>query len=316
MPEAPVADIVELAVLAEGLGYDRCWVYDEGLATRDVYVTLTAIALATGRMELGPGITNAYTRHPATTAAALASLDELSHGRAFLGVGAGGSLTLGPLGVDRAKPLAAVRDLITMCRGLFSGRPVTSQSSVGSLTNASLGFGRSDIPIWLAGRGPKMLALGGEIADGVMLDFLHHDVIDDALRLVRSGAERTGNTPRICYSTLVVTDDDTLDMVRPHMTYRLVDSQPEVRERIGLGESDRLAIRDAMADGLEAAGLLVKDEWVLPFVIAGSSTACAEQIRDLHDRHGIEEFMLPVLDLHRAADYMTRIGRVLELARA
>ena len=316
MPEAPVADIVELAVLAEGLGYDRCWVYDEGLATRDVYVTLTAIALATGRMELGPGITNAYTRHPATTAAALASLDELSHGRAFLGVGAGGSLTLGPLGVDRAKPLAAVRDLITMCRGLFSGRPVTSQSSVGSLTNASLGFGRSDIPIWLAGRGPKMLALGGEIADGVMLDFLHHDVIDDALRLVRSGAERTGNTLRICYSTLVVTDDDTLDMVRPHMTYRLVDSQPEVRERIGLGESDRLAIRDAMADGLEAAGLLVKDEWVLPFVIAGSSAACAEQIRDLHDRHGIEEFMLPVLDLHRAADYMTRIGRVLELARA
>ena len=161
-----------------------------------------------------------------------------------------------------------------------------------------------------------MLALGGEIADGVMLDFLHHDVIGDALRLVRSGAERTGNTPRICYSTLVVTDDDTLDMVRPHMTYRLVDSQPEVRERIGLGESDRLAIRDAMADGLEAAGLLVKDDWVLPFVIAGSSAACAEQIRELHDRHGIEEFMLPVLDLHRAADYMTRIGRVLELARA
>ena len=315
MPEAPVADIVELAVLGEHLGYDRCWVYDEGLATRDVYVTLTAIALATNRMEVGPGITNAYTRHPATTAATLASLDELSHGRAFLGVGAGGSLTLGPLGVDRSKPLAAVRDLITMCRGLFSGGPVTSTSSVGSLTNASLGFSRSDIPIWLAGRGPKMLALGGEVADGVMLDFLHHDVIGDALQLVRGGAERSGNAPRICYSTLVVTDDDTLDMVRPHMTYRLVDSQPEVRERIGLGETDRLAIRDAMTDGLEAAGRLVKDEWVLPFVIAGSASACAEQIRELHDRHGIEEFMLPVLDLHTAADYMTRIGRVLDLAR-
>ena len=305
MPEAPVADIVELAVLAEHLGYDRCWVYDEGLATRDVYVTLTAIALATNRMEVGPGITNAYTRHPATTAATLASLDELSHGRAFLGVGAGGSLTLGPLGVDRSKPLAAVRDLITMCRGLFSGGPVTSTSSVGSLTNASLGFSRFDIPIWLAGRGPKMLALGGEVADGVMLDFLHHDVIGDAIQLVRDGAARSGNAPRICYSTLVVTDDDTLDMVRPHMTYRLV----------GLGEAERLAIRDAMAGGLEAAGRLVKDEWVLPFVIAGSASACAEQIRELHDRHGIEEFMLPVLDLHTAADYMTRIGSVLDLAR-
>jgi 5,10-methylenetetrahydromethanopterin reductase len=316
MPEAPVAHIVELAVLAEQLGYDRCWVYDEGLATRDVYVTLTAIALATDRVEVGPGITNAYTRHPATTAAALASLDELSNGRAFLGVGAGGSLTLGPLGVDRSRPLSAVRELITMCRGLFTGGPTTTQASIGSLTNAVLGFGRSDLPIWLAGRGPKMLALGGEIADGVMLDFLHHDVIGDALQLVRDGAARSANTPRICYSTLVVTDDDTLDMVRPHLTYRLVDSQPEVRERIGLGEHDRLAIRDAMADGLEAAGRLVKDEWVLPFVIAGSTAACAEQIRELHDRHGIGEFMLPVLDLPTAADYMTRISRVLELARA
>lgn len=315
MPEAPVADIVGLAVLAERLGFDRCWVYDEGLASRDVYVTLTAIALATRSLEIGPGITNAYTRHPASTAVAVASLDDCSGGRAFLGVGAGGSLTLGPLAIDRSRPLVAVRDLITICRGLFSGRPVTIESRIGSLANASLAFGRADLPIWLAGRGPNMLALGGEMADGVMLDFLHHDVIGDAIELVRNGAARSGNAPRICYSTLVVTDDDTLDMVRPHMTYRLVDSQPDVRERIGLREVDRLSIRDAMSDGLEAAGQLVKDEWVLPFVISGSNAECAEHIRSLHERHGIEEFMLPVLDLSVAADYMSRVAGVLELAR-
>ena len=246
----------------------------------------------------------------------MASLDELANGRAFLGVGAGGSLTLGPLSVDRTKPLSAVRDLIGMCRALFSGSPTTMGGPIGTLAGATLGFARPDLPIWLAGRGPKMLALGGELADGVMLDFLHEEAIGPAIELVRAGAVRTSNRPRICYSTLVVTDDDSLDMVRPHMTYRLVDSQPDVRARIGLTEDDREAILAAMSGGLEAAGRLVKDEWVLPFVIAGSEADCAHQIRRLHDHHGIEEFMLPVLDLPTAADYITRVARVLDEARS
>ncbi|NCG36429.1 MAG: LLM class flavin-dependent oxidoreductase, partial [Actinobacteria bacterium] len=104
IPEAPIAAMVDLAAHAEDLGFDRCWVYDEGLATRDLYVTLSAIATATSRMQLGPGITNPYTRHPAQTAAAIASIDELSGGRGFLGIGAGGSLTLDPLGIKQQRP--------------------------------------------------------------------------------------------------------------------------------------------------------------------------------------------------------------------
>ncbi|MCH2621917.1 MAG: LLM class flavin-dependent oxidoreductase, partial [Acidimicrobiales bacterium] len=82
IPEAPVSVIRELAVRAEELGYRRCWVYDEGLATRDVYVTLAAILQATSRLIVGPGVTNAYTRHPGQSAAAIATLAEMSGGRA------------------------------------------------------------------------------------------------------------------------------------------------------------------------------------------------------------------------------------------
>ena len=85
MPTAKIETIVELAQLSEKLGYRRCWVYDEGLHTRDVFVTLTAIAIATEKIFLGPGITNPYVRHPGITAAAIASLDEISAGRAFMG---------------------------------------------------------------------------------------------------------------------------------------------------------------------------------------------------------------------------------------
>ncbi|MEC8486652.1 MAG: LLM class flavin-dependent oxidoreductase [Actinomycetota bacterium] len=100
MAKAPVGEIVELAVLAEQMGYDRCWLFDEGVMTRDVFVTLAAIAERTSTIKIGPGITNPYVRHPGATAAAIASIDELSDGRAFIGVGAGGGLALGPLAVE------------------------------------------------------------------------------------------------------------------------------------------------------------------------------------------------------------------------
>ncbi|HQZ33964.1 MAG TPA: LLM class flavin-dependent oxidoreductase [Ilumatobacteraceae bacterium] len=309
IPEAPVARMAALGRAAEDLGFTRCWVYDEGLATRDVYITLAAIAQVTSHIELGTGITNPYTRHPAATAAAIATLDELSGGRAFLGIGAGGSLTLAPLGIERAKPLSAVRDTMLACRALFSGQPVTMSCSGFELRGATLGFARPDLEIWLAGRGPRMLALGGELADGVMLDFIHKDTLGDYVQLVRGASTRR---TRISYSTMIITDDEAMADTKPHMTYRLVDSPPQVRQLLGITDHEVAAIREAMADGLAAAGTLVRDEWVLPFVIAGTVDACATELAGLMARHDIDEFLLPVLDLHHADHLMSVVAEVLE----
>lgn len=308
IPEAPVAEIVALGCRAEELGFERCWMYDEGLATRDVYITLGAIANATSRIGLGTGITNPYTRHPATTAATIATLDELSGGRAFLGIGAGGSLTLGPLGIRRDKPLGAVRDTLLACRGLFSGLSVTMECAGFELQEATLGFARPDIEIWLAGRGPKMLALGGELADGVMLDFIHKDTLGDYVQLVRGGRTRAA---RIAYSTMIITDDEAMADTKPHMTYRLVDSPPQVRHLLGISDHEIAAIREAMADGLVAAATLVRDEWVHPFVIAGTVEACARELTEMMTHHGIDEFLLPVLDLTHADNLMSVVAEVL-----
>ena len=70
MVKVPVGEIVELAVLAEQMGYDRCWLYEEGVMPRVVIVTLAAIAGRPSTVEIGPGITNPYVRHPGSTAAA------------------------------------------------------------------------------------------------------------------------------------------------------------------------------------------------------------------------------------------------------
>ncbi len=312
--EQPVSRMVDLALAAENLGYHRCLVYDEGLAARDVYITLAAIALATSSISMGPGITNPYTRHAASTAGAIASLDEISGGRAVLGIGAGGSLTLDPLGIARTHPLAAVRETIDACRHLFAGDTITCDGSQVALDQASLGYGRPEIPIWLAGRGPKMLALGGASCDGVMLDFIYKPHLPRAVDRIRSAASATGNNPRISYSTVFVTDQQALIDVKPHLTYRLADSPADVKAEIGFTEDDERSIREAMADGLEAAAEFVKDEWVHPFVISGTESECQAEIADIVERFRVSEFLLPILDDRRADSLMTTVARVLELS--
>lgn len=312
IPESSLSDVVDVAVEAERLGFERCWVYDEGLATRDVYVTMTAIAAATERLHIGPGVTNPYTRHVGQTAAAVATLDEASHGRAFLGVGAGGTLTLDPLAIERARPLTAVRETIEASRALFGGEPVTYRGEHVTLEKARLDHARADIEIWLAGRGPRMLGLGGASADGVMLDFIPVAALGGYVELIRDGAASTGNDPAICYSTAVVTDADSLDFVRPHMTYRLVDAPQKVKEALGMTEDDVARIAGAMAHGLDAAAEHVPDEWVLPFVIAGTVQECASQLRTLTQAHGLEEFLVPMFDMADQAGYLGRVAAVLE----
>lgn len=309
IPECPLSEIVSIAVLAEELGFDRCWVYDEGLATRDVYVTMAAIGAATSRLEIGPGITNPYTRHPAQTASAVASLDEMTGGRAFLGLGAGGSLTLDPMGLERKAPLAAVSETIEVARKLFGSGAVDHRGVHTQVKWTSMGYGRPDIEVWLAGRGPKMLALGGELADGVMLDFIHKPSLADYVARVGAGGPAS-----ICYSTAVVTEHDDLEFVRPHMTYRLVDSPQSVRDAIGLADHERDAIRAAMGGGLHSAAALVRDEWVEPFIISGTTNACGDEIRSLGEDHGVSEFLLPIFEMADQHGYLERIAAALGLS--
>lgn len=306
MPEGPVDRIVEVAREAERIGLARVWIPDEGLAGRDCYITLAAIAAATERIGIGTGITNAYTRHPGVTAAAIATLDELSHGRAALGVGAGGGLALGPLAIDRVAPLGAIRDLVTAARSLWSGDMVDRPGVTGSFDAARLPYGRGDIPIWLAGRGPNVMALGGELADGFMLSYLHKELIGDHVGAIRGAAAAAGRpAPRLAYMTMIATDEAMVERARAALTFRLVDSPQEVKQRLGLGPAEVDALRTAVRDGgPSGAAHLVRDEWIDQFVIVGSPNECRAELRLLMSRHGLDEFQVSIDDPALAGDVL------------
>ena len=304
MPEGPVEEVVRASVAAEELGCSRVWIPDEGLAARECWVTLGAVAAATSSVEVGTGITNAYTRHPGMTAAAVATLDEASNGRAALGIGAGGALTLTALGIERRTPITAMRELVTTSRALWAGEVVDGDGVAGGFRRAHLGYGRPDIPIWLAGRGPRVMRLAGELADGFILSFVHKELIGEHVAAIRGAAEEHGRSrPRLCYMTILATTDRARETARASLTFRLVDSPDHVKARIGLDADTEAAIRRGLSEGGPAAAAgFVRDDWVDAFVISGTVAECRAELAALVAAHGIDEFQVSVNDLGSAAE--------------
>lgn len=244
---------MRIAVEAERLGYARLWLPDEGLHAHDVWVALGAIAKATTRLRIGPGITNPYTRLPKVTANAVRSLNDLSGGRAFLGIGVGGSLTLKPLGVTADRPLASVRELLDAAREMNPG-----------------------MEIWLGAKGPRLLDMGAQEADGVLLSGLPLFSIDDLAARLRPA--KSALYAHVCL------DAAALDRARPHFTYQLTDTPDELREQLGISRED-------------AAAGIITNQVLRQFVLIAPPTGFA-----------IDEFVLPVNQPEGAFELMRAVA--------
>ncbi|MCY4067869.1 MAG: LLM class flavin-dependent oxidoreductase [Acidimicrobiaceae bacterium] len=315
MPSGPVERVAAVAAAAEEIGFGRVWIPDEGIAARECWVTLACVAAATDSMQIGSGITNAYTRHPGVTAAAVATLDEVSRGRAVLGVGAGGTLTLEPLAIRRRAPVSAMRELVTTSRALWSGQVVDHDGVAAGFRRARLAYGRPDIPVWLAGRGPRVLQLAGELADGFIMSFVHKELIGDHVDAVAAAAAASGRPrPRLCYMTRLVTTEAAREAVRAALTFRLVDSPDEVKARLGFDAAVEDSVRRALSDGGPAAAArFVQDDWVDSFAICGTVSECRAELAALVADHSIDEFQISVSELSCAAK---ELALAAEIARA
>ncbi len=201
-----------VAERVEGLGYDSVWIADTG-AGPDAFVVGAAVAAGTTRLRIGTAVVPVYTRTPSVMAAGIGSVAQLAPGRTVLGIGASSETIVDAWGgVPFAQPLRRIRETVTVLRQMLAGERVTFQGR----TLRTRGFRLvslppQPVPIYLAALMPSMLELAGEIADGVILNFMPVEAVPRMLEHVRRGAERAGRDPAqlevVSRFQTIVTDD-------------------------------------------------------------------------------------------------------------
>ena len=306
-PVEPLKKVVATAKLAEELGFEYVVHADQRFAgEKDVFVTLAADALNTRRVKLGPCVSDPFTRIPAMLAVAIASLDELSGGRAVLGLGAGGS-GFAQLHLERKHVNQAIREAIVMIKALLAGDVVNFDGQLFKLTDAQLKFtARRDIPIYLATRSPMNLELAGELADGALIaTYVSKDQLKFAVDRVRAGAEKAGrkleDVKLISWVYTSISDDghQAVENVRYFVTQAIINTAPDAYPTILAGFHPDLPAflskcRDGGREGIEAAykdRTYMTEDVIKRFSVAGTAEDCVAKIKEISS-FGIDDIWL------------------------
>lgn len=295
------------ARICEEGGLTSFWVADQRWM-RDVYVSLTDIAANTDRLLLGTRVTDPYIRHPALTAVAIATLDEASHGRAILGIGAGGS-GFRQLGLDRTKPAVAVRESIELIRRLWKGGgEFELHGEIIDWNRGALEFAcRPDIPIVIAARGPLLLELAGEVADGaIVASGVSAGGVAWARQRIAKGehaAGRASGSTELLHMTYISIHDKAA-VARQSVKKALVGTVVGSHPTYDFLKANGLEIPPDLFAYLDAGGRapariieLIPDSFVDKLAIAGTVDDCATQLQGLLDV-GIEQPLLAPIPLH------------------
>jgi 5,10-methylenetetrahydromethanopterin reductase len=309
-----VAEAAELAIAAEAAGFADVWLPDHYFL-RDAFAALALMAGRTRSLRLGTAVVSPLLRHPALLASATATIDELSGGRAVLGIGPGGYEFGGQLGLPIPRPLAVTREAVEVVRRLLRGE-ASFEGTAFRVSGARLGWEARDVPLYLAARGPRMLELAGEIADGVITHGLAPSHVEYVVAGVRRGAERAGRDPSACEICLmfdVELDEDeraAIDRLRPRCVIMAGGSYSEEMIPVyGLDPAAVRPLREAVSAGeMARAARLVTDEMVRAFAVAGPAEALAERLSEL-SKGGVGRVILNVGAGASLEEAIARVGR-------
>jgi 5,10-methylenetetrahydromethanopterin reductase len=274
-PEAPAAELVDTFVAAERLGLDEVWIGDEGPAYQDPFAVLAAAAVRTSRVTLGVAVTNPYLRHPAVTASAMASVAELSGGRAILGLGAGGGVALDPVGMARTKPLARTRDAVRVARAVVGGRTVEGYRPPGGAAR------RAPLPVYIGARGEAFNRYASAEADGAFLGGIPFADLGTVV-----GWTRSVRPVDIALYPSVIFDGEDLEWARPRFIFAFLDTPASTRERAGLSEGEVRRAVESFEQGDDApAQKLISDDVLANLAIIGDHGAIAARLAELVAAH-------------------------------
>tara|TARA_A100001037_G_scaffold306711_1_gene354387 strand:+ start:4180 stop:5205 length:1026 start_codon:yes stop_codon:yes gene_type:complete len=284
----------------EKLHYDGLTVADQSLR-RNTYAWSAFAAHNTSNIWVGPAVTNPFSRNPGLTAASVATIDEISNGRAILGLGLGGH-GVGPFGYDQTRSIGACKDTIIAVKKLLSGEKITMDAPEFKLHEALLEFTpiRRSIPLYIGGRGPLLLSLAGKFADGVFIGggLLSKKGMAYAKDRISIGAESSNRSisdiDLRCFASLSIASDADVafDGVSRHIATRVShQANLEALQKGGVSRNEIEHVANLDLDSLTTKEL--RDEVPLSiieqFVLCGTPEYCSERFHSLFES-GITNF--------------------------
>jgi 5,10-methylenetetrahydromethanopterin reductase len=291
----PLPDAIRYVQYAESRGFEAVWQAESRLV-RDAIVPMAAFAATTRHIKIGSGVINNWTRNAAVVAATYLTLDDLAPDRIMCGIGAWWDPLARKVGINRTKPLLAMREVVTTVRALLNRERVTFHGEFVQLDDVELDVvhGRKEprnVPIYIGATGPKMMALTGEIADGVVLNYLVSPAYNDgAMAQLEKGAAVAGrrlddiDRPQLVVCSVDHDRKKALDGSRKLVTQYL-GQQPHIMKASGvrqelLDEIGQVLTWPATEEQIEEAMRLVPDDVVQMITASGTPEEVKAKVRE------------------------------------
>jgi 5,10-methylenetetrahydromethanopterin reductase len=293
-------DGLDYVQYAEKRGFEAVWQAESRLV-RDAIVPMAAYAAVTERLKVGSGVINNWTRNIGLLAATFLTLDDLAPDRVICGIGAWWDPLARDVGIERRKPLTAMRETVEILRRLLNMERVTYHGEFVSVEGIELDIvhGRREprnVPIMIGATGDKMMELTGEIADGVVLNYcVPPEYNNRAMELLERGAKKSGRTlddidrPQLVVCSVDYDQERAMDTTRELLTQYLAQ-QPHIAKASGVSQEVVSEIHSilgwpATKEQIQEAKHLVPDELILRISASGTPDEARTKV-DEYRRNG------------------------------
>lgn len=305
--DLPLPEALRLVQYAELRGFESVWQADRILA-RDSFIALAAFAAVTTRIKLGCAVVDPWTRNAALLATTLLTLDDLAPDRVICGLGPWTEREAAALGVDRQRPLLAMREVATALRTMLAGKTYARRGEVVNLSGAALDMlpqrrEARRIPIVFAATAPKTLALAGEIADGVLLNYLVTPGLSAAATdELRRGAQIAGrplelvDRPQLIACAVHRDRAVAYDAARRFVAAACL-TQPALMHANGMASRllDEI-VRLERETGFESAYVHVPDEIIMSVTASGTPDDVRRKVEDYLDAGATSPVLVPLCE--------------------
>ena len=317
----PLQDGIKYAQYAESKGFEAVWQAESRLV-RDAIVPMAAFAATTTKLKVGSGVINNWTRNIGLLAATFLTLDDLAPDRIICGIGAWWDPLAKNVGIERRKPMLAMRETIEVMRRLLRMENVTFHGEFHHVDGIELDVvhGRREprnVPIYIGATGDQMMEMTGEIADGCVMNYCVPPAYNDkALELLEKGAKKVGrklediDRPQLIVCSVDNDRKKAIEAAKVLLTQYLAQ-QPHIAKASGVSQDIVKKVQSVLGwpatkEQVHEAMQYVPDDFVLSISATGTPDEARARVQEYIDRGCTCPILYPMSDPYLMMDTFAR----------